>query len=96
MDRSRWLRSDSPDGDMMNILCATKFLLQARDTKVNNIEDGTGEQAEFIGDQKRGQTGESRRLSRGDAVSACRKGGERAGRASGQREWGRAQRHERI
>lgn len=55
---------------------------------MNNIEDGTEGQAEFIGNQKRYQTGESRRLPGGDAaemdlggMSTCRKGGEKVGMA---------------
>ena len=73
---------------MVDIRCATEFLLQARDAKVNNIEDGTEGQAEFIGSQKRYQTGESRWLPGGhaaemdlDGMSACRKGGEKVGMA---------------
>lgn len=63
-------------------------MLQARAAKVNNIEDGTEGQAEFIGNQKRYQTGESRWLPGGDAaemdldgMSTCRKGGEKGGMA---------------
>ena len=47
------------------MLCAIEFLSQVRDTKVDSLEDGTEGQAEFIGDQKGHQTGESRRLPRG-------------------------------
>lgn len=72
------------------MLCTIEFLLQARATKVNNTEDGTEEQAEFIEDQKRHQTGESRRLPSGDAtelnldgMSACRKGEGDAGKRIG-------------
>lgn len=36
--------------------------------KINNIGDGIEEQLEFIGNQKKCQTGESKRFSRGDST----------------------------
>lgn len=65
---------------MLDILCATELLLQTRDTKMNNIEVWTEEKTVFIEHQKRYQTGESRRLYTGDAMSP-EEGWEREGRA---------------
>lgn len=61
---------------MLDILCATELLLQTRDTKVNNIEVWTEEKTVFIEHQKRYQTGESRRLYTGDAMSPAGRVGE--------------------
>ena len=74
---------------MVDVLCATEFLSQARAAKVNNVEGGTEGQAEFPGDQKRYPgRGESGWPPRGDAtelefdgVSAWRKGEEKMGRS---------------
>ena len=56
---------------MVDVLCATEFLSQARAAKVNNVEGGTEEQAEFPGDQKRYPgRGESGWLPRGECHRA--------------------------